>query len=70
MVFTSNYVKNPKTFPKCDMLTFNGVADYGIYCITHTIDKRTTICFTLSTNQINFSKLVKIIDEKYEYKVY
>ena len=70
LVFTSGYIQNPNVIPKYHHATFNGVADYGIYCLTATMGNVTSISFTLSTNQIDFEKLTKIIDNIYQYRLF
>ena len=70
LVFTSGYIQNPTIIPKYHHATFNGVADYGIYCLTATMGNITSISLTISTNQFEFEKLEKKIDEKYKYSLF
>lgn len=67
LVFTSGYIQNANIIPKYHHATFNGVADYGIYCLTATMGNMTSISLTFSTNQIDFKKLEKVINANYKY---
>ena len=56
MVFTSGYIKDHQVPVTRNIVTFNTIADYGIYCLTTTLNKTTHITLTFSTNEIDKTK--------------
>ena len=63
LVFTSGYVHDLKYKFERNIVTFNGVADYGIYCFTFTQNKITHITLTFSTNEFDVDKLSNILEK-------
>tara|TARA_Y100001980_G_C14552490_1_gene336766 strand:+ start:574 stop:1650 length:1077 start_codon:yes stop_codon:yes gene_type:complete len=57
MIFSSGYIKNNKVTPMKSITTYNGVPDYGLYCLTGTMGNTVHITLTISTNDINFNTL-------------
>ena len=57
MIFSSGYIKNPQITNMKSITTYNGVPDYGLYCLTGTMGDTVHITLTVSTNDINFDKL-------------
>ena len=57
MIFSSGYIKNSKVLPIKSITTYNGVPDYGLYCLTGAIGDTIHITLTVSTNDINFESL-------------
>lgn len=57
MIFSSGYIKNPKITNMKSITTYNGVPDYGLYCLTGTMGNTVHVTLTVSTNDINFTKL-------------
>ena len=65
LVFSSSYLEDTKIKTKRSFVTFNGVADYGIYCLTSTINNNVDISLTFSTNQFDFDSLIKILPKNH-----
>ena len=57
MIFSSGYIQDSKVLPLKSITTYNGVPDYGLYCLTGTMGNTIHITLTISTNDINFDKL-------------
>ena len=57
MIFSSGYIKNPTVIPHKSITTYNGVPDYGLYCLTGAMGDTIHITLTVSTNDINFDSL-------------
>ena len=60
IIFSSGYVKNPLNKNIKSITTYNGVPDYGIYCLTAGMGDLIHISLTISTNDIDFNKLKKL----------
>ena len=60
IIFSSGYVKNPLNKNVKSITTYNGVPDYGIYCLTGCMGDLIQITLTVSTNDIDFDKLKKL----------
>jgi len=72
LVFTTGYVKNAEIEPLHHAATFNGVADYGIYCLTGSFKNNIThVSLTFSTMMFDFDKLVKLLNnENIPYRLF
>lgn len=72
LVFTSGYVENADIDPNYHLATFNGVADYGIYCLTATMkNKRTHVSLTFNTKDFEFDKLIGNLGDRHiDFKVF
>ena len=57
MIFSSGYVNNSQVLPSKSITTYNGVPDYGLYCLTGTLRNTVHVTLTVSTNDINFNSL-------------
>ena len=57
MIFSSGYIKDANVTNVKSITTYNGIPDYGLYCLTGTIGNKIHVTLTVSTNDINFSEL-------------
>ena len=57
IIFSSGYIKNSKTTNIKSITTYNGIPDYGLYCLTAAIGNVVNITLTISTLDINKEKL-------------
>ena len=64
IVFTSGYVRNPRLATVANHVTFNGVADYGIYVFSITTNHVTDISLTFSTKEFPVQDLLNILETK------
>ena len=64
IVFTSGYVRNPKITPVASHVTFNGIADYGIYVFSITINDQTDVALTFSTKEFPVHDLRNVLETK------
>jgi len=64
IVFTSGYVRNPKITPMASHVTFNGIADYGIYLFSMTINDLTDVALTFSTKEFPVHHLRNVLETK------
>ena len=64
IVFTSGYVRSPEVSPVASHVTFNGVADYGIYVFSITVKNQTDISMTFSTKDFPLRKLEEALEQK------
>lgn len=59
MIFSSGYIKDPKVSNYKSITTYNGVPDYGLYCLTGAVGNKIHITLTISTDDISFELLSK-----------
>ena len=64
IVFTSGYVRNPKIVPVASHVTFNGIADYGIYVFSITVAGLTDVSLTFSTKEFPVQRLHDVLETK------
>ena len=57
MIFSSGYIKGPKFTNVKSVTSYNGIPDYGLYCLTGTMGNTVHITLTISTKDIDISKL-------------
>jgi hypothetical protein len=60
MIFSSGYIENPEITNIKSITSYNGVPDYGLYCLTGGMGKNVHVTLTVSTLDINFDKLATL----------
>jgi len=66
IIYSSGYCKNPTILPSSSIVTFNGVADYGIYCCSTTAGKDTHVTLTFSTKDFPVQNLRKYLPKNHK----